>query len=182
MSWLDECPVISVPSVLALPHITASGRREEGDFMSPCSKGPHIFKVPLSCWSVPEFLASCSYQIPLLLGRALINDYYLLLSSACSSPILLFSSQLPAACFPFQWLFLGYLPVARGSSYTQSNVFLPWKSPSLDCYFFPGSASIPWNGASVLPTPFRKDDRTTSVLICVLQYMWKYIDLFDVKM
>lgn len=49
----------------------------------------------------------------------------LALPQVCCSSLSFYWSffQLPAACFPFQWLFLRHLPVARGSSYTQSNVF-----------------------------------------------------------
>lgn len=150
VSWRDECPVISVPFVLALPHITAAGRREDGDFMGPCSKGPDLSKVPLSCCSVPvsDLLLTPDPSFATLFPSSIsiICSFPLLaLAQFCCTATSFYWSwfQVPALCFPFQQLFLGHLPVARGSSSTQSHVFFSWKTPSLDCYFFPGSASRP---------------------------------------
>lgn len=124
--------------------VTAPGRREEGDFMGPCSKGPDIFKVPLSCCSVPEFLASCSYQIPLLPGRALVNKYYLPLASACSSSILLFSSQLLLILLSATCCLLPFpMPIPWASACSQRLIlhsvpfFLPLKISITGLLFFP---------------------------------------------
>lgn len=142
LPWLDAGPlVISVPLVLALQHITAPGRHEGCDFMGSCSKGQDIFKVLLSRCSVSEFVAACSYHIPLLPGRALISTHYLPGASACSSLVVSFRAQLllilllaTRYLLPFHRCSLGiclYLMLHLIPCF-----FFPWKSPSLDCYFY----------------------------------------------
>lgn len=87
-----------------------------GCFMGPSSKGQGIFKVPLSCCLVPDFVTSYSSHIRLLLG-----------ASACSSLIVRFRAELLlilllSTCFPFHSYFLSW---ARGSYYTYHMLYSP---------------------------------------------------------